>query len=247
MELQATTEAGRRFVEIAEKHIEGFRQRAAEHDREGSFPSENFEELRKSGAVAAFVPEDLGGLGLDSAHDWAIGIERFARGDASTAIGLNMHLAISRVLANALRGARESGDAEATARGEGMMGAIASGNLLICATATEPGTDFLRPNTTATRTDDGWSISGRKIFVTMSPVANLYALNLRVPDPGRGPDRIGFAFIPVDTPGVTHLSAIGTLSGCALRAVSRSCWKTAGCPKAPFNSRAPGESGTPAC
>ena len=75
MELQATTEAGRRFVEIAEKHIEGFRQRAAEHDREGSFPSENFEELRKSGAVADFVPEDLGGLGLDSAHDWAIGIE----------------------------------------------------------------------------------------------------------------------------------------------------------------------------
>ena len=94
MELQPTTPAGRRFVEIAEKHIEELRERAPEHDREGSFPSENFEALCRSGAVAAFVPEDLGGLGLDSTRDWAIGIERLARGDASTAIALNMHLAI---------------------------------------------------------------------------------------------------------------------------------------------------------
>ena len=203
MELQPTTAAGRHFVEIAERHIETFRERAAGHDRDGTFPAENFEDLRKSGAVGAFVPEDLGGLGLDSVHDWATGIERLARGDASTAIGLNMHLAISRTLAQMLRAARERGDAEATARNEGMMGAIATGNLLICATATEPGTDFLRPNTTATATGDGWSINGRKIFVTMSPVAHLYALNVRVPDPDGGPDRMGFAFIPVGTAGVT--------------------------------------------
>jgi alkylation response protein AidB-like acyl-CoA dehydrogenase len=203
MELQPTTDAGRRFVEIAESHAETFRDRAAEHDREGSFPSENFEELKESGAVAAFVPEDLGGLGLRSVHDWAVGLERLARGDASTAIALNMHLAISRTLSQALAGARAQGEAESVARNEGMLRAIATGALIICATATEPGTDFLRPLTTATPSDDGYSISGRKIFVTLSPVANLYALNVRVPDPGGGTDRIGFAFIPVGTPGVT--------------------------------------------
>ena len=203
MQLQATSPAGKRFVELVESHVETFRERAARHDRDGSFPAENFDDLRKSGAVGAFAPEDLGGLGLDSVHDWATGIERIARGDASTAIALNMHLAISRNLGQALRAARQRGDTEAIARNEALLGAVASGNLLICATATEPGTDFLRPNTTATPTEDGWSISGRKVFVTMSPVANLYALNLRVPDPEGGPDRMGFAFIPVGTPGIT--------------------------------------------
>lgn len=203
MELKPTTQPGRRFVELVETHEESFRERAAAHDRDGTFPAENFEDLRKSGIAGAFAPEDLGGLGLDSIHDWATGIERLARGDASTAIALNMHLAMSRTLAQVLRGARERGDAEAVARNEGMLRAIATGDLLICATATEPGNDFLRPATTATPEPDGWSISGRKIFVTMSPVANLYALNVRAPDPAGGPDRIGFAFIPVGAPGVT--------------------------------------------
>jgi alkylation response protein AidB-like acyl-CoA dehydrogenase len=203
MQLQPDSTAGRRFVEIAESHIESFRARASQYDRSASFPTENFDDLRKSGAAGAFAPEDLGGLGLESVHDWATGIERLARGDASTAIALNMHLAISRNLGQALRAARQRGDAEATARNEGLLGAIVRGDLLICATATEPGTDFLRPNTTATPIADGWSIRGRKVFVTMSPVANLYALNLRVPDPDGGTDRIGFAFIPVGTPGIT--------------------------------------------
>jgi alkylation response protein AidB-like acyl-CoA dehydrogenase len=201
MELEPTTDAGRRFVEIAEGHIEAFRERAADHDREASFPTENFEDLRKSGAVGAFAPVDLGGLGLDSVHDWACGIERLARGDASTSIALNMHLAVSRNVAQAYSRACEQGDEDSTASNEGMLRAIAGGQLLICATATEPGTDFLRPMTTATPTSEGWSISGRKIFVTMSPVANLYALNVRAPDPDGGPDRIGFAFVPVGTAG----------------------------------------------
>ena len=204
MEIQPATEAGRRFVEICESHVPTFRERAALHDRDASFPAENFEDLKKSGAAGAFAPADLGGLGLDSVHDWATGIERLARGDASTAIALNMHLAISRNVAGGLAAARERGDAASTARNEGMLRAIAGGQLLICATATEPGTDFLRPFTTASPVDgdDGWSISGRKIFVTMSPVASLYAMNVRVPDPDGGPDRMGFAFVPVGSPGV---------------------------------------------
>jgi alkylation response protein AidB-like acyl-CoA dehydrogenase len=203
MELQPTSEAGRQLLEIAEGHIETFQSRAGVHDREGSFPVESFEDLKKSGVVAAFVPKDLGGLGLESVRDWAILIERLARGDASISIGLNMHLAVSRTIAKGLFSARAKGDEAGIARGEGMLRAIASGALVICATATEPGTDFLRPLTTATPTDDGWTISGRKIFVTLSPAATLYALNLKVPDPDGGPDRLGFAFIPVGTPGIT--------------------------------------------
>ena len=203
MELQPTTEAGRRLIEVVSKHFEPLLTRASDHDAEGSFPVQSFEDLKKSGMLGAFVPADLGGFGLESVRDWAIVIERLARADSSIAIGLNMHLGVSRTVAMGLRGSRAKGDAPGIARGEGMLRAIANGDLVICATATEPGTDFLRPNTTATPTEDGWSISGRKIFVTMSPVATLYALNLKVPDPDGGPDRIGFAFIPVGTPGIT--------------------------------------------
>jgi alkylation response protein AidB-like acyl-CoA dehydrogenase len=203
MELQPTTEAGRQLIEIIDGHFDSFLARASDHDRESSFPVESFEDLKRSGVVGAFVPTDLGGFGLESVRDWAIVIERLARSDASIAIGLNMHFGVSRTVAMGLLGSRASEDAAGIARGEGMLRAVAKGDLIICATATEPGTDFLRPNTIATRTEDGWSISGRKIFVTMSPVATLFALNLRVPDPDAGTDRIGFAFIPVGTPGIT--------------------------------------------
>ena len=199
MELHPYTEAGRSFVGIVEGHIDPFRARAAEHDAASSFPSESFDELKKSGVIAAFVPQELGGLGLASVHDWAVGLARLGRGDPSLAIALNMHLAVSRNLVQAWHGARASDDGAAAARNEAMLRAIAAGELVICATATEAGTDFLRPRTTATRTDEGWSLEGRKIFVTLSPAANLCALNVRVADPEG--DRIGFAFVPTRTPG----------------------------------------------
>jgi alkylation response protein AidB-like acyl-CoA dehydrogenase len=194
-----TTEAGARFVELAEAHTEDFRARAAEHDRDASFPVQNFEDMQKSGVIAAFVPAELGGLGIESVHDWALGLERLGRADASTAIALNMHLGASRNMALAWRRASDEAGRE---RSAGMLRAISAGQLVVCATATEAGTDFLRPHTTATRAEDGgWSISGRKIFVTLSPFANLLAMNARVCEAGE-PDRIGFAFLPIQAQGV---------------------------------------------
>ena len=89
--MEPTTEPGRRFVEAAESHADVFFARGDAHDRASSFPAENFEDLKKIGVMAAFVPEALGGLGLDSVHDWAAGLSRIGRGDASTAIALNTH------------------------------------------------------------------------------------------------------------------------------------------------------------
>jgi len=217
MQLEPQTEAGRRFVDLAEHHIESFRGRAAAHDAAGTFPVENFEDLVKSGALAAQVPEELGGLGLDSIHDWAVGLERLGRGDASTAIALNMHLAVSRNLAGAWR----AGGSAAT---EGMLRGISAGQLIICASATEAGTDFLRPATTATRSDDGWILEGRKLFATLSPIAQLYAVNVRVPNPEG--DLIGFAFVPASTPGVEpqgDWNALGMRASGSQSVVLRGC------------------------
>ena len=66
--------------------------RAAEHDRDGSYPFEAIDALKAAGYFAAPVPVELGGLGVSSAHDLVVASSRLARGDASVAIGVNMHL-----------------------------------------------------------------------------------------------------------------------------------------------------------
>jgi hypothetical protein len=56
LEIMPLTEAGRRFTALAEDHARDFATRAERHDREGSFPVENIEALRRSGASGATVP-----------------------------------------------------------------------------------------------------------------------------------------------------------------------------------------------
>lgn len=200
LEMNPRTAAGERLVTIVEKHTETFRARARENDREGEFPVRNFEELAESGVMGAFVPKSFGGLGLESIHDWSVGIERLARADASTAIALNMHLGISRNVFALWLNATRQGEDEAARRHEAMLRKIAAGEIVICAPLSEPGTDFLRPRTTATPSNDGFVISGQKVFGTLSPIANVLAIHARVPLPDG--ERIGFGFVPMDTPGV---------------------------------------------
>ncbi|MGH2584715.1 MAG: acyl-CoA dehydrogenase family protein, partial [Dehalococcoidia bacterium] len=92
-EIQPMSEPGRRLVELCEAHATDFATRAAEHDRDATFPFENVAALQQSGVMAACVPEDLGGMGVTSLHDIALAISRLARGDSATAIAANMHIA----------------------------------------------------------------------------------------------------------------------------------------------------------
>ena len=92
VELTALTEAGSHLVAIAEQLSTELAARAAEHDRDGSYPFEVIEALKAASYFAAPVPVELGGLGVSSAHDLVVASSRLARGDASVAIGVNMHL-----------------------------------------------------------------------------------------------------------------------------------------------------------
>src|SRR6476659_9726033 len=44
--------------------LERFRERAAVHDRENTFPEEDLAELKAAGYLAILVPKELGGSGL---------------------------------------------------------------------------------------------------------------------------------------------------------------------------------------
>ena len=198
-EMIPRTDAGVRFVTAAESLIPGFRERSTDSDRDGTMCIENFESMQASKVAAAFVPESLGGFGLESVHDWLVGIATLAKGDGSSAIAVNMHLGVSRGMAGAYKRTRtlgKSGELVATP-----LRAIAEGKMLICATATERGTDNLHPQTTATLSGDSWKIDGHKMFVTMSPIATHLAMNLKMQnDEG---DHLGTILLPINTPGIT--------------------------------------------
>lgn len=200
-ELQPHTEPGARLVELAEHLATEFAAGAADRDRTGAFSFECTEALKEAGYFAAPVPMDYGGLGVDSVHDVLVASSRLARGDASVAIGVNMHLTAVLNVTRRWGMAVAAGNATRASAFAASMEAIAQDRTVMSAAISEPGQELLRPSTTATRTASGWKVEGRKIFCTGSPAANVLYTAVRFVD-DTGDERYGFAMVPTDTPGV---------------------------------------------
>jgi alkylation response protein AidB-like acyl-CoA dehydrogenase len=201
IELTAHTPAGARLVAIAEALSEELAVRAAEHDRDGSYPFEAIDALKAAGYFAAPIPAELGGLGVSSAHDLVVASSRLARGDASVAIGVNMHLVAVANMERRRQVAVASG-AERRARGFATsLAQIAHDGVVLAAAISERGQDLTRPGTVATRSESGWRIDGRKLFCTMSPAATDLYVAVTYSD-GEGSERYAYAMVPTDAPGV---------------------------------------------
>jgi alkylation response protein AidB-like acyl-CoA dehydrogenase len=201
IELTAHTDAGARLVAIAEELSEQLADRAAEHDRDGTYPFEAIEALKAAGYFAAPVPVELGGLGVSSAHDLVVASSRLARGDASVAIGVNMHLVAVHNMERRRQVALARGP-ERRARGfASSLEQVARDGVVLAAAISEPGQDITRPATRATRTASGWRIDGRKLFCTMSPAATDLYVAVSYADP-EGVERYAYAMVPIEGPGV---------------------------------------------
>jgi alkylation response protein AidB-like acyl-CoA dehydrogenase len=203
MELRSQSAPGARLVELAEKHAAEFAATAYEHDRAGSFPSANWERLKQSGLLAGTVPADLGGLGVTSVHDVVVAVGRLARGDPSTAIGTAMHLTAFWYLSRLWR--QEAVDPTTAGSLRLLLRRCARGHAVACVALSERGTSLGWPATTAVPEGAGYRVEGRKTFCTNSPVATLFLSTVRLRDAGAGggePDRLGFAVIPREVPGV---------------------------------------------
>ena len=192
------TPEGARAVAAAAELIEPFRQRAEAADRANEMDLQNYDDMQRSGVAAAFVPEALGGFGLRSMHDWNLLLTTLARGDGSAAIAISMHLSATRGLAGLYRNS-EAGSA-AQIRAKSILESVAKGEMLICSTTTERGTDNLHPLTEAVWTEDGYRLNGTKNFVTMSPLATHVATNVRTRDDDG--DFIANVLMPLKTEGV---------------------------------------------
>jgi alkylation response protein AidB-like acyl-CoA dehydrogenase len=201
MELTARTRAGGDLVALAEYLAGGLADRAGAHDRDGSFPHEGVDALLETGYFVAPIPEELGGLGVESVHDLVVASSRLARGDASLAIGVNMHLVVVMAMARRWQIARAERNARREAAFAESLGAVVRDRAVIAAAMSEPGQHLTRPATRAERTATGWRIDGRKIFCTMSPAAT--ALLTSVAFSGDdGEERFGYVQIPAGTPGL---------------------------------------------
>ncbi|HEX6743438.1 MAG TPA: acyl-CoA dehydrogenase family protein, partial [Solirubrobacteraceae bacterium] len=171
MELTARTAAGADLVALAERLADDLASRAATHDRDGTYPHESIRSLRDTGYLVAPIPADIGGLGVSSVHDLVVASGRLARGDASVAIGVNMHLIAVMAIARRLQMAVAAGNSRRTQAFASSLQTIVRERSVIAAAQSEAGQDLTRPATRAERTASGWRIDGHKIFCTMSPAA----------------------------------------------------------------------------
>jgi alkylation response protein AidB-like acyl-CoA dehydrogenase len=203
-QLEAITEPGRRLVLLAEDLAADFATRAAQHDREGSFAHENVGALRRTGYLAAPIPLECGGMGVESVHDLLVASTRLARGDASTTIGVNMHLGNALRQVRGWRRALAAGDPARAATFAGAIERIAAGEMVIAAGITEAGRELTEPATTARREGDGWVIDGAKIFGTFAPGATHLTVSATLVDEDEGgEDRYGMFSVPLTAAGVS--------------------------------------------
>ena len=154
------------YVEIARKLVPGFAAGAAEHDRSGTFPYENYAAIRAAGLPAMVVPEEYGGWGANLLESVML-VEELAIGDGSTALSFTMHLQTLGAVAES----RNWPEAlfEMVCRDAVTRGALVNS----CATEPELGSPSRggKPKTTATPVEGrAWAIRGRKSFASMSPV-----------------------------------------------------------------------------
>ena len=201
-ELQGKTEIGSKLIEKAERHAEDFAKRAAQHDREASFPYENLDALKASGYLTAAIPQECGGMGVETVHDVVVASSRLARADASLMIGVNMHFVVTLLLARHWRVARAAGDAErAEALTETLTRLVDTG-AVFGALVSEAGQDLTHPMTTAERDGEGWKVSGTKIFGTMAPASTILNAAVTYRDE-KNDEYYGYAQVPTDAAGVT--------------------------------------------
>jgi alkylation response protein AidB-like acyl-CoA dehydrogenase len=191
---QILTPRERDLVELAGQLAHGFAERAAEHDRDATFPLENYEEMREAGYLGLTVPEELGGRGA-SLHELILAQERLAMGDGSTALAVNMHVSPIGQLASLWRSSGDERLADVLRR-------AADGRLVYASMSAEPGDPILMTSSTvAERVEGGFRVSGKKIFGTESAVCTEFSTRARYDDPDRGPEVLFFR-LPRDAEGM---------------------------------------------
>jgi alkylation response protein AidB-like acyl-CoA dehydrogenase len=148
----------------------------AEWDRNEAIDRAVVGKLAALGFLAAALPEEHGGMGLDMVS-YTLVVEELGRTDS------NIRGIVS--VSNGLYGKSVSrwGNGEQRAR---LLPPLAAGDELGCYALTEPGagSDPGSLETRAERDGEGWVISGQKIFITLGSWASTALVFARTGEPG---------------------------------------------------------------
>jgi len=181
-------------VEKARRLGTQFAERAAYNDATGEFPLENFTHLHEAGLLGLVSAPEAGGYGRGLADAIAV-IGEIARGEPSTALVLAMHY-------NSHYALRRYGRWPEHLK-ERVLAANCAGPALINAAQAEPRIGSpahgALPETIARRDGDVWRITGRKTYVTGSPVLTWVSL-LALTDEAE--PRLASFLVPMNSPGL---------------------------------------------
>jgi len=159
---------------------ERFAPRAAQYDRDATFPFENYADMREAGLLKLCVPEKYGGLGADLLTYCIVAAE-IGRHCGATALTYNMHICStlwSGMLADDLdmsaeqrrehEGYRELHFSRIVKEGKVYAQPFSEGSAAAAGKA-----PF---GTLAAKVDGGWVINGKKIFASLSGAADYYGV-----------------------------------------------------------------------
>ena len=178
-----------------------FAARAADHDRDATFPTENWNDLRDAGLLGLCVPAEHGGRGNDFAG-YALVAEELGRHCATTALTFNMHVAttlLAGVIADDLDLDSETVEVLERRR-DGLWRGIVDQHLIHSQPFSEgQGRGAIAGiGTTAEPVEGGFRVSGKKIFASLAGAADIH----NVVAVTEGDPRVRLLGMPADAEGL---------------------------------------------
>lgn len=200
-----------------------FAPRAALHDREASFPADNYRDLRDSGLLALCIPQETGGMGGDYTAFMLVAAE-IGRHCGATALSYTMHVGATLwagQVADALEmSAAQRADHES--HRAAMRERIVAHGWVYAQPFSEGGAASAGKapwGTRARRVEGGYVVNGKKLFATLAGAADCYGVLCTLDTPEATRRDTLFLAVPARAPG---LSVCGDWDPLGMRAtVSR--------------------------
>jgi alkylation response protein AidB-like acyl-CoA dehydrogenase len=179
-----------------------FAARAARYDETGSFPADDFADLRDAGLFGLMVPRRLGGTGAGFAEYARVAFE-LARGNGATALVFNMHASVTGALAgvpDVMVEALGVPDSFYAAR-DRVLQAAANGQWYAVAMSERGvGSRLSQLSTSYTAVPGGWQIKGSKTFCSGAGNNDAYLIAARST---ADPSLVSQFLVPASAAGLT--------------------------------------------